>query len=84
MDIILSTLPEDRIVLVGAELQPLECQATGVEFVRIGDTLRAGDKSSLHTVTVCSGPSATSLAYVMFTSGSTGMPKGVMVEHRGI
>ncbi|KAL7780677.1 hypothetical protein CFE70_010702 [Pyrenophora teres f. teres 0-1] len=36
MDIILSTLPEDRIVLVGAELQPLECQATGVEFVRIG------------------------------------------------
>ncbi|KAL7780721.1 hypothetical protein CFE70_010747, partial [Pyrenophora teres f. teres 0-1] len=57
-----------------------------IELVGIREALdeQAKTKAGKHTLAVCSGPSATSLAYVMFTSGSTGMPKGVMAEHRGI
>lgn len=43
------------------------------------DSIRQQDTSNLSTLA-----KAENLAYVMYTSGSTGHPKGVMVEHRSL
>ncbi|CAE7020055.1 destruxin synthetase [Pyrenophora teres f. teres] len=86
MEDILSSLPGHRIILVGVGAQPPSTELSSIELVGIREALdeQTKTKAGKHTLAVCSGPSATSLAYVMFTSGSTGMPKGVMAEHRGI
>ncbi|KAK1918712.1 hypothetical protein P3342_001761 [Pyrenophora teres f. teres] len=72
-----SSLPGHRIILVGVGAQPPSTELSNIELVGIREALdeQAKTKAGKHTLAVCSGPSATSLAYVMFTSGSTGMPK---------
>ncbi|PNP49913.1 hypothetical protein THARTR1_09443 [Trichoderma harzianum] len=86
METILSSIPGRRLVLLGPGVaRPiLSLPSTDFEFISIEQIIDEMTQKAVKYLTLSRQPSAKSLAYVMFTSGSTGMPKGVMIEHRSI
>jgi amino acid adenylation domain-containing protein len=68
-------------LIVGAGRFPAALEATAlVRLDADSEAIARESEARLGDV----GASGSSLAYVMYTSGSTGMPKGVCVEHRSV
>ncbi|OPB41327.1 hypothetical protein A0O28_0080450 [Trichoderma guizhouense] len=86
METILSFIPGRRLVLLGPGVArpTMSLPSTDLEFAPIEQIINEMTQKAVKPFTLARQPSATSLAYVMFTSGSTGLPKGVMIEHRNI
>lgn len=81
MENILASVNGSDIVLIGRDIKPPHLHRD-VEFILIEEIL--GDKMTSENPIEGRDSSPSSLAYVMFTSGSTGQPKGVMIEHHSI
>ncbi|KAK1146767.1 putative NRPS-like protein biosynthetic cluster [Aspergillus melleus] len=90
---VLAPRPVDTVVAIVGILKaslaylPLDSKTSDGRLKSIRELLKTRSRGLFElgdSQAAQAGPSATSLAYVMFTPGSTGKPKGVMIQHRGV
>jgi len=70
----------NNIEEVVSEADKATCKEAGIELLGFGEVQARGRASGLKTNPA--GPE--DLAYIMYTSGTTGNPKGVMLLHRNV
>ena len=79
LDGVLDNAPANTVVIAPELADATELQNRFGDHVILGaDAVKAADVSKLEQ------PQADDLAYLLFTSGSTGQPKGVMVSHHNV
>lgn len=72
------------VVLTQRSLQRSLPSTTARVIILDADSFQSDPIASGHSTRAASKPLPRDLAYVVYTSGSTGIPKGVMVEHRSL
>lgn len=80
----LAFMLDDADALLLLTLQPL---LSGLEFFDAQVICLDSDWSTIEAVSegaCANAPTAESLAYIMYTSGSSGRPKGVLIPHRAV
>ncbi|KAI0946415.1 Nonribosomal Peptide Synthase (NRPS) [Taiwanofungus camphoratus] len=87
IDIVLATIKPRNIVVTDRSFVPLVAAYTSLNIIVMDKHVYSGGKaSSTHKFKLSDSvtPSSNGLAYVIMTSGTSGTPKGVMVDHKNL